>query len=408
MREALAGVLNIAVLVFAVSSMLGVGFGHDWREILGPLRQWRKVLRALAINFVLVPLLAYLVLQLVPMERPLAVGLFLVAAAAGAPFLVKLTQLADSDVALSTTLLVLLLPVTVVYMPAVVPLVLPDAEVKAMAIARPLVLTMLLPLVIGLATREYFANAAKRLQPLMGKLSTLALVALVAATLLTNLPEALVILRTPAILAALIVIGGAFLIGYGLGGPSRESKEVLGLATAQRNIAAATVVATQAVGDPDTISMVVVTSLAGFAILFPIAGWMRRHTPAPARSSSTRKERPMPQLNANIRKLAQENSDFRREILTNEHSQIVLMSLKPGEDIGEETHDGVDQTLAFVDGEGEAILDGRKARIEPGFLVAVPAGTRHNFVNTGRTPLKLYTIYSPPEEAPGTVQHTKP
>lgn len=116
----------------------------------------------------------------------------------------------------------------------------------------------------------------------------------------------------------------------------------------------------------------------------------------------------MPQLNANIRQLAQENTDFRREILTNEHSQIVLMSLKPGEDIGEETHDEVDQTLAFVDGEGEAILDGEKTRIEPGSLVAVPAGTRHNFVNTGSKPLKLYTIYSPPEEAPGTVHHTKP
>lgn len=114
----------------------------------------------------------------------------------------------------------------------------------------------------------------------------------------------------------------------------------------------------------------------------------------------------MPQLNANIRQLAQDNTDFRREILTNEHSQIVLMSVGPGDDIGDETHD-VDQTLAFVEGEGEAILDGRKSRIEPGSLVAVPAGTRHNFVNTGSKPLKLYTIYSPPEEPPGTVHRTK-
>ncbi|WBY02585.1 cupin domain-containing protein [Ramlibacter tataouinensis] len=114
----------------------------------------------------------------------------------------------------------------------------------------------------------------------------------------------------------------------------------------------------------------------------------------------------MPQLNVNIRQLAQENKDFRREILTNEHSQLVLMSVGPGEDIGEETHD-VDQTLAFVEGEGEAILDGRKSRIEAGSLVVVPAGTRHNFVNTGSQPLKLYTIYSPPEEAPGTLHRTK-
>lgn len=114
----------------------------------------------------------------------------------------------------------------------------------------------------------------------------------------------------------------------------------------------------------------------------------------------------MPQFNDNIRKLAKENTDFRREILTNEHSQIVLMSIEPGDEIGEETHD-VDQVLAFVKGEGEAVLDGKRSRIEKGSLVAVPAGTRHNFVNTGSTPLKLYTIYSPPEEAPGTLHRTK-
>lgn len=286
MREALAGVLQVAVLAFAVSSMLSVGLAHDWREIAGPLRQLWKVLRALAVNFVLVPLLAYAVLQMIPLERPLAVGLFLVAAAAGAPFLVKLSQLADSDVALSTTLLLVLLPATVIYMPAVVPLVLPEADVGAAAIAMPLLLTMLLPLAAGLAAHEYFTGAALRLQPLMSKLANLALLVLMAATVLSNLREVLVILRTPAILAALIFLGGAFLIGYLAGGPGRASKEVLGLGTAQRNIGAATVVATQAVGDPDTLSMVVVTSLAAFALLFPIAGLMRR------RDSGMRKRAP--------------------------------------------------------------------------------------------------------------------
>jgi len=114
----------------------------------------------------------------------------------------------------------------------------------------------------------------------------------------------------------------------------------------------------------------------------------------------------MPKFNANIRKLAKENTDFRREILTNKHSQIVLMSVEPGDEIGEETHE-VDQVLAFVKGEGVAVLDGEETPIEKGSLVAVPAGTRHNFINTGSRPLKLYTIYSPPEEAPGTVHRTK-
>jgi mannose-6-phosphate isomerase-like protein (cupin superfamily) len=114
----------------------------------------------------------------------------------------------------------------------------------------------------------------------------------------------------------------------------------------------------------------------------------------------------MPKFNDNIQKLVKEATDFRREILTNRHSQVVLMCVQPGDDIGEETHD-VDQVLVFVEGRGEAYLDGEKSIVEEGSLVAVPAGTLHNFINTGNGPLKLYTIYSPPEEAPGTVHHTK-
>ena len=114
----------------------------------------------------------------------------------------------------------------------------------------------------------------------------------------------------------------------------------------------------------------------------------------------------MPISNDDIVRRTLENTDFRREILTNEHSQLVLMSIEPGDDVGEETHD-VDQILVFVQGEGESILNGKRGRIGEGTLVSVPAGTLHNFVNTGSKPLKLYTIYAPPEEAPGTLHRTK-
>ena len=114
----------------------------------------------------------------------------------------------------------------------------------------------------------------------------------------------------------------------------------------------------------------------------------------------------MPKFNDDIKKMAKENTDFRREILTNEHSQIVLMSIEPGDEIGEETHE-VDQVLVFVKGKGEAVLDGERSPIRKSSLVAVPAGTLHNFINTGDKPLKLFTIYSPPEEAPGTVHRNK-
>lgn len=271
MGETLSDVVGIAVLVFAVSSMLSVGCGYTLSQIAEPLRRARRVMRALVANFVLVPLLAIAILQFLPLERPLAVGLFLVATAAGAPFLIKLTQAAEADVALSAALLVLLLPATIVYMPIVVPLALPEAAVSVFGIARPLVLTMLLPLALGLIVRAYAERLARRLQPIMGKLATFALVVLVVATVLANLREILGLFGTGAILACVILIVGAFTIGFALG----EAKEILALGTGQRNIAAAMVVATQAFDSPETVSMVVVASLIDLAVLFPLA-WMLR------------------------------------------------------------------------------------------------------------------------------------
>ena len=275
MTELLAALLNLSVLVFAVTSMLSVGLSYTLGEILGPLRNVSGVLRVLLANFVLVPLLAYLVLQVFPLERPYAVGLMLVATAAGAPFLIKLTERSAGNLAISATLLVILLPATVVYMPLVVPLLVPEAEVSAWAIARPLVVTMLLPLAAGLLVRGQSQFWAARLQPVMGRASSVALVVLVAATLLLNLGGILGVFGTGAILAAAALVLGAFAAGFALG-PNPESRDELGLASAQRNIAAATVVATQAVGDADVLVMVVVTSLVTLALLFPIASVLRR------------------------------------------------------------------------------------------------------------------------------------
>ncbi|MGH2634751.1 MAG: cupin domain-containing protein [Actinomycetota bacterium] len=111
--------------------------------------------------------------------------------------------------------------------------------------------------------------------------------------------------------------------------------------------------------------------------------------------------------NEDVVRLAAENTAFRRELMTAENVQVVLMTVPPGGEIGEEVHDHVDQVLVFVDGEGEAILAGESSPVSPGRLVLVPAGTRHNFVNRGDRDLKLYTIYAPPEHPPGTVHRTK-
>jgi len=110
----------------------------------------------------------------------------------------------------------------------------------------------------------------------------------------------------------------------------------------------------------------------------------------------------------NIEKETTKNTDFRRVLYTGRHSQLVLMSLKPGEEIGEETHDHVDQFFRFEAGEGKVIIDGKEHHVKDGNAVIVPAGARHNVVNTSkRMNLRLYTIYSPPEHQDGVVRHTK-
>jgi mannose-6-phosphate isomerase-like protein (cupin superfamily) len=104
---------------------------------------------------------------------------------------------------------------------------------------------------------------------------------------------------------------------------------------------------------------------------------------------------------------ARSNDAFRREVVTGDHEQVVVMTIPPGGEIGDEVHDSTDQVLVFVDGQGEAQLDGRSSEIGTNDLVFVRAGTRHNFINRGDGPLRLITIYAPPEHEPGTVHQTK-
>ncbi len=118
-------------------------------------------------------------------------------------------------------------------------------------------------------------------------------------------------------------------------------------------------------------------------------------------------ERSLPMFDLDIAEQAERNSFFRQVLTTGEHSQVVVMCIPPGGEIGDEVHETVDQVLIFVEGIGEAILNGERGTVLPGRLVFVPAGTRHNFINTGSVDMRLYTIYAPPEHAPGTVHRTK-
>ena len=107
-----------------------------------------------------------------------------------------------------------------------------------------------------------------------------------------------------------------------------------------------------------------------------------------------------------IESVAIENGDFRRVLYTARNCQIVVMALKPKEDIGAEVHK-LDQFFRVEQGHGEVVLDGVKTTIQAGYAVVVPAGAMHNIINTGTEPMKLYTIYSPPNHRDGVIHHTR-
>ncbi len=115
----------------------------------------------------------------------------------------------------------------------------------------------------------------------------------------------------------------------------------------------------------------------------------------------------MKEFIADIVDKARENTYFRQVITTGEHTQIVVMSISPGEEIGEEVHPDTDQVLYFVEGEGKAMLEGTETPFDEDDIFLVHAGTRHNFINTGDRDLKIITAYSPPHHPDGTIHKTK-
>jgi BASS family bile acid:Na+ symporter len=275
MNELLELLLRISVLAFPIASMLAIGLSHKLAQIAEPLRHPDRVFRALVANFVLVPLLALGISRLLALDPSLAAGMMLIGTAAGAPFLIKLTEAAKADTGLSATLLVLLMPLTVLYMPLVVPLVVADASVNAIGIAVPLCSTLLLPLIAGLVVDSLLPNLAARLRPVALEISSVALVVLIGSTLVLNGALFRDLLGTGAIAAAVLLTAGAFGMGYLLSGPGFDRRTVMGLGAAQRNVAAAMVVAAQDFDDPRTLVMVVSFSVIDLIVLFPVA-WVLR------------------------------------------------------------------------------------------------------------------------------------
>jgi predicted Na+-dependent transporter len=279
-------IAQLSGLLFVVSSMLAMGLSLTMPMILQPLRNLRLVALALLANFVLVPLLAYLIAALIPLEESLEIGLIVLACAAGAPFLPKLVQGAKGNVALGVGLMVLLMVVTIAYIPIVLPLLLSGVQVNPWEIAQSLIVLMLIPLALGLLMKSHSPDTADHWQPLMNKISSLAILILLVAGLGLNIPNILSLIGTGGILALLLFIVGSLVVGYVLGGRDQGVRSVMGLGTAQRNVSAAIVVAAQNFPSGNTLAFVLVAAILLLLILLPTARRLGARAEAAAPSSS--------------------------------------------------------------------------------------------------------------------------
>jgi BASS family bile acid:Na+ symporter len=267
---------NIAVVVFVVSSTLGVGLSLTPAQILAPLKDIRVVSLTLVANFIAAPLVALGLWRLFDLDEPLGIGLLLCGLAAGAPFLIKLAEFAKADTGLTVGLMTLLMIATVVYVPIVLPVFLKGSAVDPLAIASSLVILMLIPLAVGLFWRQRSAGSAARIRPAVGLLSTIGMVLVVVLTIVANFREVLSVYGTRGILAAVVYTAVCAGIGWALVFFSNAARPVLALGTAQRNAAAAFVVAGQNFDDPRVAVMITVVLIAEFSMLIPFSRFLAR------------------------------------------------------------------------------------------------------------------------------------
>ena len=274
--ETLSKCIPIVMLTFVLSSMLSMGLGLTVAQIIAPLRSIRLVTLSLVANFVVMPLVAVVLAKVLSLDEPLGLGLLVLGTAAGAPFLPKLAQLAKGNLAFSVGLMVLLMVITVGYLPLVLPMLLPGVSVNPAKIARSLFLLMLLPLAGALAVKAKFPSAASRAKPPLDRISGLSLILVIALLSVVNFKNVLGVFGTRGILAGLLFIGLSYAVGWLLGGPGADTRVVMGLGTAQRNIAAALVVGSQSFKDPKVVVMVVVVAIVGLLILMPLSRMLAR------------------------------------------------------------------------------------------------------------------------------------
>ena len=278
MAQLLQKLEQFAVLAFLISSMLGVGLSLTLAAMVAPLRNLRLVLLAIILNFVLAPALAWGLTVVIPLHRGHAIGLLLLGGSAGAPFLPKVVQVARGDPALAAALMGLLTLGTILFLPFALPLMIPGLRADPWEVARPLVLLIVLPLLVGMIVNRSGPSIAGRAAPIFSKLANTSLALLFVLLIARNASALFEVIGSGAIFAALLYFAALFVFGWLLGGPNPATRGVLGLATTARNFGAALVPASSSFTDKKVTIMIIVGAIVCLMISFLAARWVHLNT----------------------------------------------------------------------------------------------------------------------------------
>ncbi len=269
--ETLNLLFNLSVVIFVIATMLSMGLLLKVSQIVAPLKRPLLLAVVLVTNFLLIPLATLAIVTLLPVDTGTKEALTILSLSAGAPFIPKLAEIAKGDTALATAVMLLLMVATVFILPFALPIFLGgEVDVDSFAIAKSLVMMMIIPLIAGLAVKAKYDLFASRWQTRMVKLSNIMLLAIIILLTLINVKDIIGILGYPLV-AILLFQVTAVVIGYAMGGKEYHKRVVSSLSAGQRNISAALVVAAQNFPNPEVSIVIIAVSIIGLLILLTVA-----------------------------------------------------------------------------------------------------------------------------------------
>lgn len=272
MNEFLTQALNPVILIFLVSTMLASGLSLTVGQIFGPFRNVRIAISVVVASYIIIPLLAVAISRIIDIEQPLRYGLVLLAMAAGAEAGPKLTANANANVGLSVGILIVSIGITIFYVPIMLGLLLPDVHIEKGHLLMKLLLTVALPIILGLFLKSRFEKFADSISKYMHKISSVFMLLMAAIIILLNYKQILELFGTGAILAAIIFIVVGFGTGFLLGLPERATSLAMGYMHGARNASIALMIASQAFSDqPKVLLMITLVVIIMLLVLLPFS-----------------------------------------------------------------------------------------------------------------------------------------